>query len=199
MADIVVRELIETACVTDPMPTWSVVERFRNMVRKGEEALPKKSSLEGNSKSAPVPRVASSIPAVFREVIGFHLRLAQEASFQAFGIMAGKENLKPGWYALLTILNEAGSMTPTELSRYCGRDRSTLTSTMKALAARGLIYRQRKSEDQRSYEVRLTAKGREIQARLHAIAIEHERHLDEILGDDKVSLLTMLSGIASRI
>ncbi|WID99854.1 MarR family transcriptional regulator (plasmid) [Bosea vestrisii] len=139
------------------------------------------------------------VPAVFREVVGFHLRIAQEASFEAFGVMAGKANLKPGWYALLTILNEAGSMTPSELSRHCGRDRSTLTSTLKALAARGLIQRERKSEDQRSYEVRLTAIGCDIQRRLHAIAIDHERHLDEILGQDKAMLLAILRRIASRV
>ncbi|WP_083269934.1 MarR family winged helix-turn-helix transcriptional regulator [Bosea vaviloviae] len=138
-------------------------------------------------------------PAVFKEVVGFHLRIAQEASFEAFGVMAGKANLKPGWYALLTILNEAGSMTPSELSKHCGRDRSTLTSTLKALAARELIQRERKSDDQRSYEVRLTAVGFDIQRRLHAIAIEHERRLDEILGQDKDMLLAMLRRIASRI
>src|SRR6266699_1170136 len=83
------------------------------------------------------------IPTAFQDVVGYHLRIAQEASFRAFEAIADKVDLKPGWYALLTILAEAEALTPSELGRGCGRDRSTLTGTMKALSARGLIHTQR--------------------------------------------------------
>lgn len=139
------------------------------------------------------------VPAIFKNLIGYHLRVAQEASFQAFAKAAGKADLKPGWYALLTALAETESMTPSELSRICGRDRSTLTSSLKSLASRGLIERRWNPDDQRSYSVRLTEEGRRMQARLYAIATIHDRRLDEIVGEDKALLLTVLDRITATL
>jgi len=139
------------------------------------------------------------IPAIFRNLIGYHLRVAQEASFQAFAKAAGKADLKPGWYALLTVLAQTESMTPSELSRICGRDRSTLTSSLKSLANRGLIERRWNPDDQRSYSVSLTEEGRKMQARLYAIAAVHDRRLDEIAGEDKAVLLAALGRIAATL
>ncbi|MFB9948516.1 MarR family winged helix-turn-helix transcriptional regulator [Rhizobium puerariae] len=137
------------------------------------------------------------IPAVFRNLIGYHLRAAQEASFHAFAKAAGKADLKSGWYALLTVLAERDGMTPSELSRICGRDRSTLTSSLRELAGRGLVERHGNPDDQRSYSVRLTDKGRRMQARLHAIADVHDRRLDEIAGKDRAVLIATLGRIAA--
>ncbi len=139
------------------------------------------------------------IPAIFRNLIGYHLRVAQEASFQAFAKAAGKADLKPGWYALLTALAETESMTPSELSRICGRDRSTLTSSLKSLVSRGLIERRWNPDDQRSYSVSLTEDGRRMQSRLYAIATVHDRRLDEIAGEDKAALLAVLSRITAAL
>jgi DNA-binding MarR family transcriptional regulator len=137
------------------------------------------------------------VPAMFQDLIGYHLRVAQETSFQAFARAAGKADLKPGWYALLTVLAERESMTPSELSRTCGRDRSTLTSSLKALSHRGLIERRSNPDDQRSYSVRLTEEGRKMQERLHTIAVVHDRRLDEIAGEDKAVLIAVLGRIAA--
>ncbi|MGK6314243.1 MarR family winged helix-turn-helix transcriptional regulator [Neorhizobium sp. DT-125] len=139
------------------------------------------------------------VPAAFHNLIGYHLRVAQEASFHAFAKAAGKADLKPGWYALLTVLAERESMTPSELSRICGRDRSTLTSSLKGLATRGLIERRSNPEDQRSYSVRLTEEGRSMQQRLHAIADAHDRRLDDIAGKDKALLIAVLGRIAAML
>ncbi|MDP9857430.1 MarR family winged helix-turn-helix transcriptional regulator [Agrobacterium tumefaciens] len=135
------------------------------------------------------------IPEAFRDVIGYHLRVAQEVSFQAFSAMLEKTDLKPGWYSILTILSEYEELTPSELSKVCGRDRSTLTSTLKGLSIRGLIERRQNPDDQRSYSVSLTKAGREMYSRLHAFALEHDRRLDEIVGKDKDLLVAILARI----
>lgn len=135
------------------------------------------------------------IPEAFRDVIGYHLRVAQEVSFQAFSAMLEKTDLKPGWYSILTILSEYEELTPSELSKVCGRDRSTLTSTLKGLSIRGLIERRQNPDDQRSYSVSLTKAGREMHSRLHAFAQEHDRRLDEIVGKDKDLLVAILARI----
>ncbi|MCD2171439.1 MarR family winged helix-turn-helix transcriptional regulator [Rhizobium sp. C4] len=141
----------------------------------------------------------SLIPAAFRDVIGYHLRVAQEVSFQAFSAMLEKTDLKPGWYSILTILAEYDGLTPSELSKVCGRDRSTLTSTLKGLSIRGLIERRQNPDDQRSYSVRLTDEGRKMQARLHAFAQEHDRRLDAIVGEDKEALVAILARIVGAL
>lgn len=154
------------------------------------------SSIRPNMQAASAEGEAP-VPAMFQDLIGYHLRVAQETSFQAFAKAAGKADLKPGWYALLTVLAERESMTPSELSRICGRDRSTLTSSLKALSHRGLIERRWNPDDQRSYSVRLTEDGRKMQERLHAIAVVHDARLDEIAGEDKAVLIAVLSRIAA--
>ncbi|XOK14025.1 MarR family winged helix-turn-helix transcriptional regulator [Agrobacterium tumefaciens] len=121
--------------------------------------------------------------------------MAQEVSFQAFSAMLEKTDLKPGWYSILTILSEYEELTPSELSKVCGRDRSTLTSTLKGLSIRGLIERRQNPDDQRSYSVSLTKAGREMYSRLHAFAQEHDRRLDEIVGKDKELLVAILARI----
>lgn len=139
------------------------------------------------------------VPKTFKNVIGYHLRIAQEASFQTFSTMVDKADLKPGWYSILTILAEFEELTPSELSRVSGRDRSTLTATLKGLAVRGLIERHQNPDDQRSYSVRLTDEGRKMQAQLHAIARKHDRRLDEIVGEDKAVLISVLGRIVKAL
>ncbi len=139
------------------------------------------------------------IPEDFSNVIGYHLRVAQEASFAAFDTLLQNTDLRPGWYTILTILSEHDGLTPSELSKVCGRDRSTLTSTLKKLAIRGLIDREKTEVDQRSYKVRLTDEGRRMQVKLQAIAKEHDRRLDEIVGEDKEALLAILARIIAAI
>jgi DNA-binding MarR family transcriptional regulator len=151
------------------------------------------------------PRAAASdgvenlLPAAFANLIGYHLRLAQEASFQAIRKGAGKSDLKPGWYTILTILSDNPGLTPTELSRLCGRDRSTLTSTLKGLSARGFITRRGSPDDQRSYSVRLTAAGETMLRKLRTIATAHDARLDAIVGKDKPRLIAALRRIAEAL
>jgi DNA-binding MarR family transcriptional regulator len=141
----------------------------------------------------------AAIPEAFRNVLGYHLRVAQEASFQAFSAAVDKADLKPGWYSILTILSEYGELTPSDLSRVCGRDRSTLTATLKGLVIRGLIERHQNPDDQRSYSVRLTDDGHKMQRRLHAIAHRHDQRLDEIAGEDKDVVLAVLARIVNAL
>jgi len=140
-----------------------------------------------------------AIPEAFADLIAYHLRLAQEASFQAIRQGAGKSDVKPGWYTILTILSDNPGLTPTELSRLCGRDRSTLSSTLKGLSARGFIARRHTPEDQRSYSVRLTAAGEAMLRKLRVIARTHDARLDAIVGKDKPMLIAALRRIAEAL
>jgi DNA-binding MarR family transcriptional regulator len=141
-----------------------------------------------------------AVPAAFVNLIGYHLRIAQEASFQAIRKGAEGSDLKPGWYTILTILADNPGLTPSELSLHCGRDRSTLTGTLKDLARRRLVSRRRNRRDQRSYGVRLTPRGTEMLDRLRVHALRHDARLDAIVGErDKPLLIAMLRRIAAGL
>jgi DNA-binding MarR family transcriptional regulator len=139
------------------------------------------------------------VPAAFADLIGYHLRIAQEASFAAIRKGGGKAELKPGWYTMLTILQENPGIAPSELSRLSGRDRSTLTTTLKDLATRGLISRRRKAHDQRSYTIRLTADGEAMLTQVRAYSRQHDARLDAIVGDDKARFIAVLRRIVEGL
>ncbi|WP_458095506.1 MarR family winged helix-turn-helix transcriptional regulator [Roseomonas sp. WA12] len=114
--------------------------------------------------------------------LGFHLRLAQEASFAAFARRAGTEGLKPGHFATLVVIHENAGLSQTALGAAVGRDKSTLTPRLAELEARGLIRRDRAAADRRSYALSLTPAGEDALAVLTAHAAAHDRVLDRLVG-----------------
>src|ERR1700736_5508463 len=63
--------------------------------------------------------------------VGFHLRMAQTASFQSFARLANGVKLpRPGWFATLTLIGANPGISQTGLSRADGRDKSTLTPVL---------------------------------------------------------------------
>src|SRR5258707_11120208 len=91
--------------------------------------------------------------------IAFRLRRAQEASSQALVRPAGDDDLKLGSFALLKLIRENPGINQTTLSKANGRDKSTLTSSLRDLEQRGYISRQRESSDMRNYTLCLTPAG----------------------------------------
>jgi DNA-binding MarR family transcriptional regulator len=124
--------------------------------------------------------------------IGFHLRLAQNASFKAFKKKTGEADLKPGWFAVLSLIHDNPSITPAVLSRASGRDKSTITPVLRDLMRNHLIEQKTVPADKRSYMLSLTKAGRARLRELTEHAMEHDRVLDEIVGESKPELLRLL-------
>lgn len=114
--------------------------------------------------------------------IGFHLRRAQNVSFQAVARRIGQADFTPGLYALLTLIEQNPGITQTALSRADGRDKSSLTPALNGLEKRGLIWRERITGDKRSYALHLTPAGGAAAAELHRHAQAHDDDLDRIIG-----------------
>ena len=132
--------------------------------------------------------------------VGFHLRMAQIASFQAFAREVGEVDLPPGRFALLTLIGRNPGISQTVLSRAAGRDKSTLTPALRDLKRRGLIDRQRLESDRRSYHLTLTPAGQATLRRLTECAARHDRNLDRIVGPrDQPRLLRILRKIMSEL
>jgi DNA-binding MarR family transcriptional regulator len=134
---------------------------------------------------------------ILDQYIGFHLRLAQNASFKAFKRHTGEHELKPGWFAVLMLIHVNPGITPMALSRASGRDKSTLTPVLRDLEQRRFVERCPVPNDKRSFALALTPSGEEMLAKLAAHAEAHDRKIDEIVGcENKAGLLRLLRRIA---
>lgn len=163
---------------------------------------------EGVSMAASQPSGGAGIPVakskdfnlgLLEDRIGFHLRLAQNASFKAFKKKTGEADLKPGWFAVLSLIHDNPGITPLVLSRASGRDKSTITPVLHDLLRNHLIERQTVPADKRSYTLSLTEAGNARLAELTAHAEAHDRVLDEIVGKDRPELLRLLRLITASL
>lgn len=135
------------------------------------------------------------------EWIGFHLRLAQTASFQAFAQEARNLDLpRPGWFATLLLIGENPGITQTRLSLANGCDKSTLTPVLRLLARRGLVRRVQASHDRRNFHLSLTGAGKKTLRDLLACARRHERNIDRIIGkNERDVFLTVLRKLWAQL
>src|SRR4051794_33709985 len=90
------------------------------------------------------------------DVLPFQLRMAQEASFNAFARRVGDSHIWPGWYSILVVIQDNPGINPTALSSAIGRDRSTLTASLRELGKLGMIKRTPDLKDGRSVHLSLT-------------------------------------------
>ena len=145
-----------------------------------------------------------SIPAVdfglLEEWIGFNLRIAQTASFQAFSRRSKDIGLRPGRFATLMLIGQNPGISQTALSRANGRDKSTLTPLIADLVRRRLIRRTQARNDRRSYGLTLTPAGEKMLAQLTECARRHEDDLDRIVGRrERAQFLATLKKIAAEL
>ena len=151
----------------------------------------------GRKKTAPVTGIDYGPLA---DWLGFHLRLAQIASFQAFANEAQDIDLSPGRFALLMLIGRNPGISQTTLSRAHGSDKSTLTPALNDLKQRGLITRGRLKSDRRSYQLALTPAGHQLLARLTVCATRHDQNLDRIVGPrDRGRFLKLLRKLYTEL
>jgi DNA-binding MarR family transcriptional regulator len=132
--------------------------------------------------------------------IGFNLRMAQEATFQAFSRLSLEIGESPGRFATLTLIARNPGISQTELSHANGRDKSSLTPVVEDLVRRGLVERKRMSNDRRTYRLNLTPAGHRTLTMLMRCARRHERNLDRIIGlRDRKRFLALLKKIAAEV
>jgi DNA-binding MarR family transcriptional regulator len=132
--------------------------------------------------------------------VGFNLRVAQEASFEAFSQHSAAIGENPGRFATLMLIARNADISQTELSAASGRDKSSLTPVVEDLVRRGLVERKRVDSDRRTYRLNLTAAGRKTLALMTRAARKHERNLDRLIGTrDKQRFIAILKRIAAEI
>lgn len=133
------------------------------------------------------------------DFVGFHLRLAQDASYRAFARIKEKDLVKPGRFPALAIIHLNPGISQSALGRAIARDKSTVSPLIKDLQKNGFINRKPSACDRRSVTLVLTKKGERVLERLHVRAREHENDLDRLIGASKGKLVGLLDKITAAL
>jgi DNA-binding MarR family transcriptional regulator len=129
-------------------------------------------------------------------LLGYRLRLAQQAVFRDFG--ATVSDLPPGRVGILLLIEANPGVTQSRLAHAVGLDRSTLVGVLHALQARELLER-RRGEDRRTNGLWLTRSGRTLVAGLKRRIRAHERRVAAALtAEERGQLLALLEKLARK-
>jgi DNA-binding MarR family transcriptional regulator len=133
-------------------------------------------------------------------LIPYQLRRAHEASFNAFARRVGDSHIWPGWYTVLVVIHDNPGINQTALSNAIGRDKSTLTASLRELGKLGIIKRTPDPTDGRSLLLGLTEAGKQHLRTLNDHAELHERVVDEIVGSqNRNAFLEILRILADEL
>jgi DNA-binding MarR family transcriptional regulator len=133
-------------------------------------------------------------PGVLPQLIGYRLRLAQQAVFRDFASSVGE--VSPGHAGILLLIEANPGVVQGRLAQAVRLDRSTMVGVVDALEERGLIER-RRGADRRSNGIFLTPSGRAFMARLKRRIEAHERRIASQLGTpERAELLRLLEKLS---
>ena len=145
------------------------------------------------AKPAKLPR-RSLAPGVLPELIGYRLRIAQQAVFRDFAATVGE--VSPGRAGILLLIEANPGVTQGRLAEAVHLDRSTMVGVVDSLEERGLIER-RRGVDRRTNGLWLTRSGRSLVARLRQRIERHERRVAGALSEaERAQLLALLGKLA---
>jgi DNA-binding MarR family transcriptional regulator len=162
--------------------------------------MPRRST--GKLKSRATPQLNAPAPinlGWLGGTVGFYLRTAQEAAFQAFARRANGADARPWRFAVLALIDANSGLTQGELAAAIRRNTSSLTPVLDDLSRQGYVSRQRLESDRRTYALKLTAKGKSALVKLMASAIAHERDIDRIVGADRAQFIRILKSLAEAL
>lgn len=122
----------------------------RDPVRTGKARGPRPGSIE---------RVAGLNYGDLDEHLGYVLRRAQLAGFQAFHEATEGADITPARYTAMVIVGANPGLTQTRLGQALGTARSGAMMVADWMEARGLAERRANPDDARAWGLHLTAKG----------------------------------------
>jgi len=130
------------------------------------------------------------------QLIGYHLRRAQNAVFDDFLKSMGNDAITPGQFGVLTVIFENQGLNQSALAKTIGIERSTMVGVIDGLEKRGFVVRKRSETDKRSYGLQLSLAGKDLLSRVTEKVCEHEKRLSANLTDkERSQLITILKKI----
>ena len=128
------------------------------------------------------------------ELIGYHLRLAQIATFRDFAEVLGDRDITPSLFGTLVVIDANRGLKQSDLARAIQLDRSTVVTVIDKLEKRGLVARRRAPGDRRSNALELTATGRRRLVALKDKVRSHEARLRQGFSESEQRELVRLLG-----
>jgi DNA-binding MarR family transcriptional regulator len=134
-------------------------------------------------------------PGMLPGLLGYRLRLAQQALFRDFAATVAE--LSPGRVGILLLIEANPGVTQSRLAQAVALERSTMVGVLHVLEGRGLVER-RRGADRRTNGLWLTPGGRGLVARLKRRIQQHERRVAARLSlserEQLIGLLEKLTG-----
>jgi DNA-binding MarR family transcriptional regulator len=131
---------------------------------------------------------------VLPELLGYRLRLAQQAVFRDFAKTV--PDLSPGRVGMLILVEANPGVTQSRLALAVGLDRSTMVGVVDGLEERGLIER-RRGADRRTNGLWLTRAGRAVVGTLKRRIAMHERRVaSRLSAPEREQLLSLLDKLS---
>jgi len=135
-------------------------------------------------------------PGLLPGLIGYRLRLAQQAVFRDFAHAIPEAS--PGRVGILFLIEANPGVTQSRLAQAVGLDRSTMVGVLHALEARALVER-RRGADRRTNGLWLTRGGRTLVTSLKQRIRVHERRVAaRLTAPERAQLLTLLEKLAGQ-
>jgi len=132
------------------------------------------------------------------DLLGYHLRRAQVATFQNFARVLNGWNISPGQVGVLALVQANSGINQTRIGNALGIDRSTLVAVIDRLEERDLIARTPSPSDRRSHALVLTKAGERYLAELLPQVHRHERQIaTELSNDERATLIALLSRVGA--
>ena len=127
---------------------------------------------------------------VLPQLIGYRLRIAQQAVFRDFSESVGE--LSPGRAGMLLLIEANPGVPQGRLAEAVKLDRSTMVGVVDSLEERGLIER-RRGTDRRTNGLWLTRAGRVLATRLRRRIERHENRVAARLNaSERAQLIALL-------
>jgi DNA-binding MarR family transcriptional regulator len=129
-------------------------------------------------------------------LIGYQLRMAQIALFRDFAQGPGSEDVTPGLFGVLVIIEANPDMKQSDLARATHLDRSTVVTVIDNLEKRGLVERRVALHDRRSNAIRLTEAGGTLLKKLKRQVMAHEKRLmGNFSADERETFIRLLQKV----
>lgn len=129
-------------------------------------------------------------------LVGYQLRMAQIALFKDFSQGPGGEDVTPGLFGVLVIIEANPDLKQSELARATHLDRSTVVTVIDNLVRRGLVERRVALHDRRSNAIRLTEAGATLLRKLKRQVSQHEKRLlQNFSATERETFLTLLQKV----
>jgi DNA-binding MarR family transcriptional regulator len=139
-------------------------------------------------------RAADGRPSTIDRSIIHLLHRASQRATEIFALETRTFDITARQYAVLTAVAQHEGLSQTDLVRLTGIDRSTLADVVQRLLKRGIIEREKTTEDGRTYAVTLSAHGHELLEAIKPHARRADRTVLSCLGHGDGKLVAEILG-----